>query len=130
MSIKTRIIVCICILSVAISLIYVFATTDAFKKDNEYTRMDDAVMTVNGIYYAHNNNSNGFVFRMDRTGKVLNMADARAQGELWVEKVEFTDGTVHVLYSADRVYNDELTTVYHIMTYDTKLKAQKSSYRL
>ena len=129
MSIKTRIIVCICILSVAISLIYVFATTDAFKKDNEYTRMDDAVMTVNGIYYAHNNNSNGFVFRMDRTGKVLNMADARAQGELWVEKVEFTDGTVHVLYSADRVYNDELTTVYHIMTYDTKLKAQKSSYR-
>ena len=129
MSTRAKILICICILSLAVSLIFVFVQTDVLMKDNEYTRMDDAVTTSKGIYYAHNRNNSGFVFRLDPSGKVLNLADSRAQGEVRVEAVDYLDDNVHVLYSSARQHDDEYGLVYHIVTYDPELKALKSSVR-
>ncbi len=133
MSIRTRIKACIIIISIMVSLIIVAIKTDAFQHASEYTEFNGGDVAASGIYYTENLNQTGWIFCLGTDGKVYSMTSSAAQGEDRVEAVNVNNGVVYVLYSTIRSlgssFDGESAAVYRVVSYDSKLRALKDSYR-
>lgn len=122
MNLRTRIIVCICIISILISLIIFSGSLSDLRHDPQYTAFNDATATTAGVYYTENWNDSGHVYLIENSGKVISMFDSLTVNTDRVHQIDVVNGDVYVLFSAPMTEDDTTYTIYKIAQLDSKLK--------
>lgn len=130
MKLSTRIIACICILSMLISLLLLFTYTATLRHVPEYTEFTNAVNTTAGVYYSENWNKLGRVYNITPTGEVLSMMSSADVSEKTVDNLDVWGGLVYILMSSPAADVDGPFTAYRIIEADPDLRVLRTSNKL
>ncbi|MBO6137305.1 MAG: hypothetical protein J6O71_01710 [Lachnospiraceae bacterium] len=121
MNLRTRIIACLCIISILISLIIFSGSLTDLNHDPEYTAFSSGVATNRGVYYTENWNGYGYIYLLDNDGKVLDLFASSTVGEKRILDIYVYNGDLYVLLSTNYTYEDEEFTLHKIVRLDNKM---------
>ena len=98
MSYRFRIITCICILSVLVSLVIFSDGLSHIAHDPDYSSFSSGVSTTNGVYFAENWNGYGRIYNMDFNGKVRDIMSSAEVYEKQVDEILVDNGLIYGLF--------------------------------
>ena len=124
MNLRTRIIACLCVISILVSLIIFSGSLTDLSHDPEYTAFSSGVATNKGIYFTENWDGNGYVYLLNNDGKVLNLFKSSSVGEKKVIDIYVHNGSLYVLLATDYREEDEDFTLYKIVRLNDKMRAE------
>ncbi len=122
MNIKTRIIACLCILSILVSLIALSQVVGDIQHKPEYTEFDEGIASTYGNYFIENWNSLGRIYLLNNAGDVLTMTNAGKAGMKTIHCLEIANDSVYAVYSEDIDEVDDDYKVYKIVSYNPYLQ--------
>ena len=121
MNIRTRIIVCIYILSALISLIILALVASNEANPPKYTEFSDAVLYRDSLYLTDNDKGNGFLFRIDADGRIKNIFRGSSTGGNLIDGVSVREDRVYALFSKKSDDSDEVSDIYILTLFDPAL---------
>ena len=124
MNLRTRIIACLCIISILVSLIIFSGSLTDLTHEPEYTAFSSGVATNKGIYFTENWNGNGYVYLLDHEGKVLKVFTSASVDEKKVLDIYVYNGALYVLLATDYTDDDETFTLHKIVRLNDRMKAE------
>ncbi|MCR4591204.1 MAG: hypothetical protein K5668_10340 [Lachnospiraceae bacterium] len=107
MNLRARIIACVCIISVLVSLVFLSNGITNLKHEPQYTYDSPAVVTNNGIYFGENWDGSGHLYLINSDGSIKYMTDSNGVGEKRISAVTIADGYVYALYGTVTLINDD-----------------------
>ena len=128
MSVKIQVIVCIALLTIVGAVYIVSDLRSEFHHDPEYTAQSSAVYTDDyGIFFMEDWNGQGRLYRINRSGEVLETASSKAVKTDAAEVLAYHNGKVYALYSSEKADQDGVYNTFRIAAYDTDLKLESVS---
>lgn len=121
MSMRIRIIACICILSVLVSLIFLSKAVDDIRHDPEYTEYSQGIAATQGVYFIENWNERGRLYLMNSSGDVLHMTDTSPLEMQWICSIEVANDSLYAVCASDYIYEKQEYTLYRVAVYDPNL---------
>ncbi|MCR4908753.1 MAG: hypothetical protein K5985_07965, partial [Lachnospiraceae bacterium] len=121
MSLRTRVVICVCILSVLVSLIIFRGVTDRAEHVPQYTEFSEGIATTNGVYFTENWNNQGWIYRIDSEGKVEKLMSAEKVQERRVEALNLRGGDLYGLFSSFGRVDDSVRRLYRVTRLDADL---------
>jgi hypothetical protein len=107
MSIRGRIIACLCILSVLVSLVILSQTAGTIVHTPEYTEFNDGISATTGSYFIENWNKKGRLYLINRSGDVLEMTNSGELNMDMIHNIDIANDSVYASYSTVREYAEE-----------------------
>lgn len=122
MSIRGRIIACLCILSVLVSLVILSQMAGTIVHTPEYTEFNDGISATTGSYFIENWNGKGRLYLINRSGDVLEMTNSGELNMDMIHNIDIANDSVYASYSTVREYAEEKYYIYSIACYTPDLK--------
>lgn len=127
MSLRIRIIACLCILSVLVSLIFLSNALENVTHDPEYTEYNEGIATTTGYYFMENWNRLGRLYLINNMGDVLYMTNSGPVEMSVIDNIEVANDNVYAIYSSSYEYVKDIYKVYRIATYTPYLELTGAS---
>lgn len=121
MNLRLRVVTCLFILSVLLTVIFLTDRAASLIHDPDYTENNPGVATTNGVYYAEMWNGNGWIYNLDYNGKVRNMICSKEVYESFVDDVIVSNGKVYGLFSSVIFEDEDVDIIYNIVEMDPEL---------
>ena len=121
MNIRTRIIACLCVLSILLSLIVLSQVIGDLSHDPEYTTTNEGIAATTGVYYMENWNELGRLYLVNTAGDVLAMADSGETQDRWIRGFDVGNDHIYTIYEAEVEGVNSDYRVYRIAAYDPYL---------
>ena len=122
MSIRVRIIACLCILSVLVSLIALSQAMSEISHDPEYTEYNEGVAATTGNYFMENWNRLGRLYLVNSTGDVLNMTDSGVVDMSLIQRIDVANDSVYAIFTSTYQYVKDIYRVYRIASFSPTLE--------
>ena len=122
MSIRVRIIACLCILSVLVSLIALSQAMSEISHDPEYTEYNEGVAATTGNYFMENWNRLGRLYLVNSTGDVLNMTDSGVVDMSLIQRIDVANDSVYAIFTSTYQYVKDIYRVYRIACFSPTLE--------
>ncbi len=122
MNLRLRIMACICVLSVLLSLIFLTDRAAQLIHDPDFTEATYGAATTNGVYFAENWNDKGWIYNLGFNGKVKSMMNSGQVYENYVDDLVVSNGMVYGLFSSFIINDDDYDFIYNIVEMDSNLK--------
>ena len=127
MNIRARILACLVILSILMSLIVLSQSISDIAHDPEYTEYNEGIAATTGVYYEENWNQLGRLYLINGAGDVLRMVNS---ANLHMEKIhciEIGNDKVYAIYSRDYEYMNDDYHIYRIAVYTPYLELTQAT---
>ena len=121
MNMRSRIIACLCILSVLVSLFFLAEAVDDIRHEPEYTEFSKGIAATSGVYFMENWNKKGRIYLINSTGDVLGMANTGVLGTDAMSCIEVANDSVYAVSTAVYAGESDGYAVYKISLYDAYL---------
>jgi len=130
MNIRARIIACLAILSVVVSLVLLSDALSGMSHDPEYTIADSGIATNSGVYFGENWNEKGHIYLINSDGDVKAMENSEDLGEQSFEDLCLGDNGIYALFSSLEPTKDgDIVRVFRIFSFTQDLKVMGSTDR-
>ncbi len=127
MNIRIRIIACLAILYMMITLILFTGRAENLDHNPEYTAYNQGIATTTGVYFMENWNKYGRIYRINESGDVLNMVSARDIKMDYVHAIEVANDKVYAVYSVNIPLIKEDYKIYRVAIYGPYLEIINAS---
>ena len=122
MSIHKRIMTCIAILSVLVSILVLYSSTRSREHVLSYTAANPAVATTGGVFFGDNWRGNGYLYRFGSKGKVEKLTGSASFQYERIDGLCVVGGNVYALYSSLEKVDGEDRRLCLICVYDSDLR--------
>ncbi|MBR1876040.1 MAG: hypothetical protein IJ805_02910, partial [Lachnospiraceae bacterium] len=122
MNLRTRIIVCIYILSALISLIVLALVVSDEANPPSYTEFSDAVLHRDSLYLTDNEKGSGFLFQIDPDGRIKNIFKGDTAGGSLIDGISAREDRVYALFSKQFDDGNKNIYIYILSSLDPELK--------
>ncbi|MBO5550874.1 MAG: hypothetical protein J5966_02850 [Lachnospiraceae bacterium] len=122
MNMRVRVMACLAILSVLLSVIIFSEFIRKMPHDPEYTSYDSGIASTTGVYFMENWNERGRLYLLDDKGNVLEMQNSGAVEMRSIEAIEIANESVYAVYSSTRNVAGEVYNVYVTASYTPSLE--------
>ena len=130
MNIRARIIACLAILSVVVSLVLLSDALSGMSHDPEYTIADSGIATNSGVYFGENWNEKGLIYLINTDGDVKAMVNSEDLGEQFFDDLCLGDNGIYALFSSLETTKDgDIVRVFRIFSFTQDLKVMGSTER-
>ncbi len=122
MSIRGRIIACLCILSVLVSLVILSQVTGDIVHVPEYTEFNNGISATTGNYYMENWNHKGRLYLVNRSGDVLDMTNSSDVDMDMIHSIDIANDSIYAVYSMVYKFSEDEYHIYKVASYSPDLK--------
>ena len=122
MNMRVRVIACLAILSVLLSVIIFSECMGNVSHDPEYTSYDEGIASNTGVYFMENWNERGRLYQLDDKGDVLEMQNSGVVGMHYIDAIEIANDSVYALYSDFRNIGGDTYNTYVIASHTSSLE--------
>ncbi|MCR5774430.1 MAG: hypothetical protein K6G42_05040 [Lachnospiraceae bacterium] len=121
MNMRIRVIACLCILSLLLSVLLLSGAMSEVQHNPEYTEYNEGVATNSGVYFAETWNGKGRIYLLNNAGDVLQMTDTGQLEMTRVHRIEVANDKVYAICSLVRSYKGDVYHINRVAAYSPEL---------